>query len=445
MRALKISLLVFIQQTKFSFATSFLIVIALSSFYQVSYSQVGEWRVFNTQNSTVPQNTFYCIGIDKNDRLWLAHHAVCMWDLINSVCYTSNDYPDLGSDIVAIHGDSAGYVWLSLESHWIIKTDGSYWETQFLDDAMWAVAIDKNNVLWGGGGQRPLIGLNKFDGNNWTLFDTTNSSLPYPYVSQITADINGTIWGISVGFNSRAIFSFDGFNWNVNSAYFPPVWVSTMAADQKGNIWYATAVPQTNFAGIVQINDTISTFHPKPDSISGFAQKLLVDSEDNLWVCWSSCVTEYSNGSWTIYKDTVDYSFSDMIIDSKDNIWFSTWGDGVVAFNKNGLVLSTVNEENVIAIGDYNLSQNYPNPFNPVTKIKFSIPSVTLRQAQSDIKVSLKVYDILGREIAALVNEERPAGEYEVDFDGSALTSGIYFYQLKAGEYSETRKMVLLK
>jgi hypothetical protein len=59
--------------------------------------------------------------------------------------------------------------------------------------------------------------------------------------------------------------------------------------------------------------------------------------------------------------------------------------------------------------------------------------------------VTLKVYDILGREVATLVNEEKPAGEYEVEFNGSNLPSGIYFYQLKAGSYVETRKMVLLK
>ena len=90
----------------------------------------------------------------------------------------------------------------------------------------------------------------------------------------------------------------------------------------------------------------------------------------------------------------------------------------------------------------FNLFQNYPNPFNPVTKIKYSIPEDVRGEKQ---EVILKIYDVLGREVATLVNEEQPAGEYEVEFDGSALTSGIYFYQLKAGEYSETRKMVLLR
>ena len=83
------------------------------------------------------------------------------------------------------------------------------------------------------------------------------------------------------------------------------------------------------------------------------------------------------------------------------------------------------------------LFQNYPNPFNPTTKIKYQIPT--------DGIASLKVYDDLGREVAALVNEEKPTGSYVVEFDASNLASGIYFYKLQAGKYIETKKMVLLK
>ncbi len=83
------------------------------------------------------------------------------------------------------------------------------------------------------------------------------------------------------------------------------------------------------------------------------------------------------------------------------------------------------------------LNQNYPNPFNPNTKIKFSIPQQTF--------VTLKVYDLLGREVTTLVNEEKQTGNYQIEFDGSALPSGVYFYQLKANEFVETKKMILLR
>lgn len=85
----------------------------------------------------------------------------------------------------------------------------------------------------------------------------------------------------------------------------------------------------------------------------------------------------------------------------------------------------------------YNLSQNYPNPFNPSTKIKYSIAN--------NLNVQLKIFDVLGKEITTLVSSEQTAGTYEVNFDGKELTSGIYFYTIKAGNYTETKSMILIK
>jgi len=85
----------------------------------------------------------------------------------------------------------------------------------------------------------------------------------------------------------------------------------------------------------------------------------------------------------------------------------------------------------------FNLYQNYPNPFNPVTNIKFDI--------QKNSFVKLKVYDIVGKEIAALVNENKSAGSYVVDFDATNLTSGVYFYRIETESFTETKRMVILK
>lgn len=85
----------------------------------------------------------------------------------------------------------------------------------------------------------------------------------------------------------------------------------------------------------------------------------------------------------------------------------------------------------------YSLEQNYPNPFNPTTKISFSLPEMSF--------VSLKVYDMLGREITTLVNETKSDGKYEVEFNASELPSGIYLCVLNTGNYQNTRKMLLIK
>jgi hypothetical protein len=97
---------------------------------------------------------------------------------------------------------------------------------------------------------------------------------------------------------------------------------------------------------------------------------------------------------------------------------------------------------------DYALFQNYPNPFNPITKIKFEIPAgqrYTIGFQNKAIVVQLKVFDITGREITTLVNEQLTPGTYEATFDGSNFSSGIYFYRLKTEDFAETKRMVLLK
>jgi len=92
----------------------------------------------------------------------------------------------------------------------------------------------------------------------------------------------------------------------------------------------------------------------------------------------------------------------------------------------------------IVEVNEYNLDQNYPNPFNPSTKIAFSIPN--------NANVTLKVYDILGTEVAELIsNEQKAAGRYEVSFDASRLASGTYIYKLQAGDFVQTKKMILLK
>ena len=107
---------------------------------------------------------------------------------------------------------------------------------------------------------------------------------------------------------------------------------------------------------------------------------------------------------------------------------------------KSGIVqvvnVRTENEKS-LPLDKFNLFQNYPNPFNPATNIAFLISNSSF--------VTLKVYDIIGNEVATLMNEEKTAGEYEVHFDASKLASGIYFYQLKAGSFVQTKKMILLK
>ncbi len=121
-----------------------------------------------------------------------------------------------------------------------------------------------------------------------------------------------------------------------------------------------------------------------------------------------------------------------------------------IVIGDTSFVVSVEDEKGTIPT-EFKLYQNYPNPFNPVTKIKYTIPTSPLNpspyqgEGQRERLVSLKVYDVLGKEVAILVNEEKKAGYHSIDFNGSDLPSGVYFYRLQAGSFVQTRKMILLK
>jgi len=149
--------------------------------------------------------------------------------------------------------------------------------------------------------------------------------------------------------------------------------------------------------------------------------------------CWSPEGTKIAfqsdrNGFYQLFTMNPDGSEQTVILNSQGDYWPS-WG---IDTTQTG-----VNENDQKLWFGFQLYQNYPNPFNPSTKISYQIPELSF--------VTIKVFDVLGNEVATLFEEEKPAGKYEIEFNVAALPSGIYFYQLKTDSYLETKKMILLK
>jgi hypothetical protein len=128
-----------------------------------------------------------------------------------------------------------------------------------------------------------------------------------------------------------------------------------------------------------------------------------------------------------------------MVGGNGDNFVGAVW-----VFTRSG---TPVREEAANIPSQFALEQNYPNPFNPSTKIQFTIVSAQSGSASGGNRLLtiVKVFDVLGREVATLVNAVKEPGTYTVQFDGSNLASGVYFYRLQAGTYVETRKLLLLR
>lgn len=240
------------------------------------------------------------------------------------------------------------------------------------------------------GNRRDSLLLQKWDGNNWQNFSRSSF-----YYDSLTAFLNYVISQLWTGNKFQ-----DSFKLNIIN-------------DELGN----------------QIQQLEEIWNG-----SGWVNDIKRDYT-YIWNYFESCNAELWNGTNWEPGDTP------ILVNNPDGFKIAIVSQSINAY----YIIVNVGSSNSNTLNEFSLSQNYPYPFNPITKIKYSIPSVTLRQAQSDILVALIVYDILGREVATLVNEEKPAGEYEVEFNGNNLPSGIYFYQLKASQFSETRKMVLLR
>ncbi|HEY5535593.1 MAG TPA: T9SS type A sorting domain-containing protein [Ignavibacteria bacterium] len=144
---------------------------------------------------------------------------------------------------------------------------------------------------------------------------------------------------------------------------------------------------------------------------------------------------------------TYSYGYGIGIFGTFEFSSFGSGGDWLVGAYINGVLygdtlLTGIEKLNELIPEKYSLYQNYPNPFNPTTTIRFEVP---LSKGGLKGVVSLKIFDILGKEVATLVNEQLTPGTYEDDWNASQFPSGIYFYKLTAGNFSETKKLILLK
>ena len=162
----------------------------------------------------------------------------------------------------------------------------------------------------------------------------------------------------------------------------------------------------------------------------------LATSHDSLSLFYVILATYDAGESWEVQFINRSEILNSVYFTDENNGWV-VGDNGIILHTTNGGVSFVEEEQTGEMPTEFLLSQNYPNPFNPSTKIKYSIPQTSL--------VQLKVFDVLGNEIETLINEEKPVGTYELTWNAASLPSGVYFYQLKAEEYSAVKKMILIK
>lgn len=203
--------------------------------------------------------------------------------------------------------------------------------------------------------------------------------------------------------------------------------------------WAGNNLPQWigyDLGNSVMLNKTRIQFY-KWNEGRIYNYSIMVSTDSINWTTVKQNILS-SNTEWTEENfEPISARYVRIVVHSNNqNNWASLWETEFY-----GQLIVSGNEDNNKIPNNFALEQNYPNPFNPVTKIRYTIPgNVEARRG-----VSLRVYDILGNEVATLVDEYKEPGIYEVEFDASDLASGVYIYRLQADRYLNTRKMILLR
>lgn len=370
----------------------------------------NNWEWFTWQDSLLSQNKFYSFVSSTSDNL-------------------GNEWYALRGDWPIGHDPISG----------ILKYEGGNW-TKYDPKNSNLPVCQINNIkysvsdclLWAA----TSIGVIKYNGTNWKVIDTVQKIFPKPYISTMLVDKN-IKWFGSIYYG---LLRYDNFSWklyNTGNSGLPDNNVRSLYLDDKGILWICTANGLAKFDG-----EKWEVYNTGNSGLPGNYINCFMKEKNNTW--WIGTLgggaAEFDGINWNIYNTDnsplLSNSISCIAEDGQGNIWIASDGKGISIYNRSGLFAVKPESKESVPI-KLELLQNFPNPFNPTTTIRYNVSVAGF--------VSIKVFDVLGRETATLVNEEKTPGTYKINFNANNLSSGVYFYRMQAGSFIQTRKMLLLR
>ncbi len=372
--------------------------------------------------SSVNNNISYALAVKyspSGDSLWARKFTQYQYSYTGRLVIddSSNVYT---AGYYAVGTQSNYYLALKYNQNGTVQWYSSYGVTGYGALAN-SIAIDSNrnvyvvgvlNVPQPGYYDNVLVKINPYGilqwAKNYTGINNNHSCAPGPVGLSVTSDGNTILYSTicAIGNGSDIV---------------------TLSYNNNGDTNYVRRFP-TGIFGIPNSN-------PRMLKIDKYGSAYIVGSTLN-----SGVIIKYLNTGlqhWVISTDSS--SGNDIVIDS-NQIYIA--GSGSYNNITNTVTIKYNQIIGILPISNqlpeaYKIYQNYPNPFNPLTKINYSLPNAT--------KVHIQVYDLLGRLVKTLVNEFKEAGSYDVQFDGTGLASGVYFYRIEAGDFVDSKKMVLVK
>ncbi len=425
------------------------------------------------------------VTFDRWGRLWVGHPNGYLSILENGKWKTkklSRELPDFHVSSVA--ASPKGLRCVGTENGGLAFFDGASWHTVqsgLPSDTVTVVRFDHDGNLWVG----TTEGIGMYNGNSWRNF-TRSDGLLSDTITSITVSNKDSVWCST----AQGLSRFNGMTWD---SYLLPMNIAVrqirdLAVDSAGTIWTAgdsgilrfkdgtyqhfypitkhsgttsIAVDQydvkwcgSDSAGVWQYNDTTWASVGWPNVGSEPISSVRIGPDGSIWAGSSYSSTfdgglyQFDRVTWTNFNGVdglADGSINDIAFDKRGNVWTASQF-GVTVYNKNGVILSVPQPPSSGRPSNFELFQNYPNPFNPSTTISYELSP---KGQVASSYVTLKVYDILGRQVATLVDGKETAGAHTITWNASAFASGVYFYKLvslSGNQRTETTKgMVLIK
>lgn len=391
---------------------------------QIPSSPAGFFRNVISVNDTL-------YASHSNTGIYISSDGTTSWQQINSGL--NNTESRQVSEVIKFNSDlytaTVDGIYKSTNSgiEWIKKSDGITIGPGALKEFCESI-FEYEGVLFTGAFSG--IYRSENEAESWTV---TNVSSTHVLAKNFT-NHNGVLFAARESINTPNGFksSDNGLTWEVLTGMnfpsisflseFPKLWMGTIhgiwLSTDNGNNWEHRSEglsPDPYNTSIIRVNGRLIT------SLHFGGSGIFISEDEALsWEDFGEGLPFLSNiEKLIVYNDKI-------IAATSDGLWQRDTVTTITA------VASDINLPE-----EFVLFQNYPNPFNPTTTISWQSPV--------DSWQNLKVYDLLGREVATLVNDEMPAGSYEIEFDAAELTSGIYFYRLMTDNFSDTRKMLVMK
>jgi len=438
---------------------SILFIIILSSVLQAQ-----KWTTYDYNSSNYTITASNCLAADANGNIWIgANNSIVKFDQNKTwTVYNSSNSQMPQDNPTDIEIDGSNNIWISTYGTGFYSFNGSTWSKytntttsgNMPTDYTYCMTFDNSGNVYVGiyCGNSRNAGLVKWNkASTWTTFNSFFDGYNYKNVEAIAKDKSGNIWcGTSIG-----VFKYDpvGNTWaqytkeNTNSG-LGGNYVRAINVDASGNIWfgcmnYNTTTYAWEGGGLSKFNGTTWTnYKPTNSGLSNAMVSAIAFRNNDVWVGTGFCGQYTGNGlykfdgtNWTNYSNSTSTfpgtCVNKIVVDKNNNVWIA----GANIVTKIDYTVGIDKSESLP--GSFQLMQNYPNPFNPSTKINYNLKEAGYTY--------LKVYDLLGREIAELVNEYQNPGYYSVEFDASKFTAGTYFYKLRCGNFVDVKKMVLVK